>query len=111
MMDTEEEKIIAVLHDVIEDTETTLVKKEVPYYTLVFKDKNYNLCLHSGQALKLLTHKEQSYEDYINIIAYSKNKLATKVKIADITCNLLDNPSESQKKKYNKAMKILLTTI
>lgn len=37
--------------------------------------------------------------------------LVLKVKIADIVCNLLDNPSEHQKIKYGKAMRQLLASI
>ena len=54
------------------------------------------------------------YNDYIyNMIHDIKldgtpNKLAIKVKLADIFSNLSDNPSEYAKQKYAKALLILL---
>lgn len=75
-METEEETIVALLHDVIEDTDTSLedLKK------LGFNDKIID-------AIDTLTHKEnEDYETYIERIG--KNKLATKVKIADLRHNM-----------------------
>ena len=130
MMDTEEEKIIAVLHDVLEDTEWSIQvgAKEVEYlksksyYRIALMkviDKKletereiqgYNINQVIYKALKLLTKtKNQNYEKYIRDI--SKNKLATKVKLADIVCNLADKPSEHAKQKYLKALPILLKGI
>lgn len=76
-MDTEEEKIVALLHDVLEDsniTEDNLVQQG-------FSDNVIT-------ALKYLTKiKEQGYlNDYIKAI--KTNKLATKVKIADLIDNI-----------------------
>lgn len=78
--DDEELKIIAILHDVIEDIFT-----ENP-------EKGLNLLREKGfserviKALDLLTHrKEDSYEDYIKAIALNSD--ATKVKLADLKDN------------------------
>lgn len=99
MMDTDEEKIVAVLHDLLEDTNITTAYL-----------KHNGLPTHLINSLEWLTHiKGESYEDYIKNISCCS--LATKVKIADITCNLLDNPSKHAKQKYAKAMPILLASI
>ena len=76
-LDTEdvELKIIAVLHDVIEDTETTLTElKSAGFTDRIIK------------AVDLLTHsKEDSYDEYIKKMAVNKD--AIKVKLADLKDN------------------------
>ena len=78
-MDTATEMIVAILHDILEDTTCTLAY-------LIQK----NVCVRSGlmlEALKVLTKKEnQSYSEYIENIC--PNHLARKVKRADIRDNL-----------------------
>ena len=72
----EVEKIAAVLHDVVEDTDRTLedLKKEgFPPEVL--------------DAVDCLSHREgESYEDFIHRVR--KNPVAVKVKIADIEDNM-----------------------
>ena len=90
-MDTEEECIVALLHDVVEDTFST---------TII-------------DALKLLTHdKDTDYFEYIERI--KTNPLAVKVKLADLKHNSdetrLENITEkdiARNKKYIKAIKML----
>jgi (p)ppGpp synthase/HD superfamily hydrolase len=71
-----DEKIIAVLHDTIEDTEITansLIDEGFPSYIV--------------EAVQSLTRLEsESYEEFIQRVY--KNPLATKVKIADLQDNL-----------------------
>lgn len=70
-----EEKIVAVLHDVVEDTNLTFE------YLL-----NQGISPDLVDALRLLTHtKDTSYEDYIKKL--STNKIAKAVKLADIRDN------------------------
>lgn len=116
MMITDEEKIVAVLHDVIENCKGYYLYAEHggSSYYLTKENNNDTVCLHLTkeiyESLVLLTHsKDISYSKYI--IDLVKNKLATKVKIADIVCNLADNPSEHAKQKYLKALPILLKGI
>ena len=99
MMSTEEEKIVAVLHDILEDTDITTAYL-----------KHQGVPSHLINNLEWLTPiKGEPYEDYIkNISNYS---LATKVKLADIFHSLSDNPSEHTKQKYLKAIPILLQNI
>lgn len=76
-METEEEMITAVLHDVIEDTSITLAQlREMGFPETVLT------------TLELLTHKtaETPYEDYV--AAIKPNPLARKVKLADLTHNM-----------------------
>lgn len=75
-METEDETIVALLHDVLEDTNTTV--KEL-----------YELGLSQEIVSALLTMTHQEGEDYFDYIErISKNKLATKVKIADLHHNM-----------------------
>ena len=100
-MDTENECIIALLHDVVEDTNVTFKQLEE-----VFSKEIIDI-------LKLLTREENiEYDEYIKRI--KNNSIASKVKIADITHNLdktrLDFVTEvdvKRNEKYKKALQIL----
>ena len=100
-MDTENECIIALLHDVVEDTNVTFKQLEE-----VFSKEIINI-------LKLLTRKGNiEYDEYIKRI--KNNSIACKVKIADLTHNLdktrLDFVTEvdvKRNEKYKKALQIL----
>ena len=100
-MDTENECIIALLHDVVEDTNVTFKQLEE-----VFSKEIIDL-------LKLLTREENiEYDEYIKRI--KNNSIACKVKIADLTHNLdktrLDFVTEvdvKRSEKYKKALQIL----
>ena len=76
-MDSEEEMITAVLHDVVEDSEFTLDDLAA----MGFPDPVLD-------ALALLTHDKEksSYENYI--LALKQNPLAVRVKLADLTHNM-----------------------
>ena len=76
-VETEEEKIVAILHDVVEDTEWTLdaLRKEGFSETVI-------------EALETVT-KYSEEEDYDDFIQRSlKNDIGRKVKIADLRENL-----------------------
>jgi (p)ppGpp synthase/HD superfamily hydrolase len=76
-MKTEEEMIVAVLHDVVEDCERWDFER--------LESEGFNS--EVIEALKLLTHnKKVSYDKYIEKI--KTNRLALKVKIADLEDNL-----------------------
>ena len=87
-------KPIALLHDVIEDTNVTLefLKKEgFPSYVLVVLD--------------ILTHKKgDSNSVYWNKIL--TNPDAINVKLHDIEDNLAESPSEYAIEKYKRALKL-----
>jgi len=97
----DKEKIVAWLHDVIEDTNITL-KELSEYFTQdIIK------------AINIITKKKnQSYETYL--INIKKNKLARNVKLADLKHNSnlkrLKNPSFVdivRNQKYMKAIEYL----
>ena len=100
-MDTENECIIALLHDVVEETNVTFKQLEE-----VFSKEIIDI-------LKLLTREENiEYDEYIKRI--KNNSIACKVKIADLTHNLdktrLDFVTEvdvKRNEKYKKALQIL----
>ncbi len=100
-MDTEEECIVALLHDVVEDSEMTFEQLEKEFSANVIS------------ALKLLTHdKAVDYMDYVKEI--KKNPIAIKVKIADLThnsdlsrLNVITEKDLKRKEKYQKALDLL----
>lgn len=102
-VDSLEEKIVAVLHDVVEDS-------NYEFYDLV----NASIPEVCIEALKLLTHdKNVSYMDYIKRI--STNPLAKAVKLADLKDNSdlsrLKEVTEKDKdrlKKYQSAIEYLM---
>ena len=95
--DIEIDKIVAVLHDVIEDTDFTL---ETIY-------DEYGLSIHGQRALSILTRGEESYFQYILNIKESKSIIALKIKIEDIKHNLSDLKDGCLKDKYLMALYIL----
>lgn len=97
-----EEKIVAVLHDVIEDSEVTLEELR----GLGFSEEILT-------AIQLLTRStEDSYEEFIE--KTTTNRTARNVKIADIKENMnisrIMNPTEedyNRLEKYRKALERL----
>lgn len=100
-METEAETCVALLHDVVEDTDTTLDE-----LAEIFPQKVID-------ALRLMTHDpEVPYLDYVKKI--KDNPLARKVKLADLRHNSdlsrLNNATKKDLKrvdKYKEAIQIL----
>ena len=101
-MDSEEAKIVAVLHDVVEDTDVSfedLSREGFPEPVL--------------EALRFLTHdKDTPYEDYVERI--KPHPLARKVKLADLEDNSdirrlsgIEEKDLQRLKKYHRAWMIL----
>ena len=92
-------QIVALLHDVIEDTEN------VKYYYDLIKSKFGQEILNS---VLLLSHdKSVPYDSYLEQLAKSNTesaKLSFKVKMLDMSDNLTDMPTDSQKLKYKNAI-------
>jgi (p)ppGpp synthase/HD superfamily hydrolase len=89
-------KIVAVLHDVIEDSNLTLADLIIEEFSLDIVD-----------ALRLLTKRRyDKYFDYIHNIKDSKNNLAILVKLADLEDNMdmsrLKETTEQDEKRYKK---------
>ncbi len=99
---SEDERIVALLHDVVEDTNVTLEELSKIFDSNII------------EALRLLTHRDdEPYLEYVEKI--KENKLAKAVKIADLTHNMdlsrFKNPTkwdyERVENKYKPAMEIL----
>lgn len=99
-----DERIVALLHDVVEDSETTIEELA-----------NEGFSKKILRAVELLTKTEhKTYEDYIQEI--KRNELARVVKLADLKDNMnitrLKKVTESDNlriKKYKAAYKFLNT--
>lgn len=104
-----EDKAIAILHDAIEDGESNgvdgdYIRKEL--YRIDPDGKHQSVFTYIMGGVETLTHRRlETYMDYIRRVSASQYKV---FKIMDIFINLSDTPTERQKKKYIKAMKILL---
>ena len=103
LVDDLDAKIVAYMHDLIEDT---------PVSKQFLLDCGFDEYI--VDAVDMLTHKDKNddYFDYVRGVA--KNPLAKKVKIADLTTNSdlsrLDNPTKTdfeRAEKYKKALQIL----
>lgn len=102
-MDTDTEKAIAYLHDVLEDTDVT-----VDALREIFRNEIVD-------TLITLTHrKDESYFEYIQRV--STSKLAKKIKVADLLHNLditrIKEPTKQdyeRLEKYKKAILYLTT--
>lgn len=111
LVETEEEKTVAYLHDLLEDTDYPEEKLREQFGDII------------TDAVCLLTHKEHMDEDgylaYVRDIKASGNQLAIAVKIADLNKNSdytrlgAASPDELSPKdrrrweKYQKALEIL----
>lgn len=122
MLSTEEEQIVAVLHDVFEKCPGWCLGRVMDDSKFYIKDRSENIeyitTANVYWALMLISKdKHIPYDAYIQkLINDAKldgtpNKLAIKVKLADILSNLSDNPSNYAKQKYAKALPILLQGI
>lgn len=101
-MDTEEATIVALLHDVVEDTDYTLADlEELGFGPDVM------------EALSLLTHDDGvDYMEYVSAI--KENPLAKKVKLADLEhnsdltrLNVVDEKALKRRETYLEARKLL----
>ena len=91
-------RIVAVLHDLVEDTNWTIDNL-----------LNVGFTIETVKAIACLTHnKGESYDDYI--LRISGNKIATVVKLADLEHNScitrlkgIDNIDLTRMEKYHKS--------
>ena len=97
---TKEAKVVALLHDVLEDSDYTIEALDF-------------LSFNQKQALLLLTHdKGESYLDYVARI--KGHPLAREVKLSDLKQNsdsrrlkVVTKKDEERRRKYRKAIEIL----
>lgn len=93
---TDHQKICALLHDVVEDTPTTLDEIEKEFGIMV------------RDTIDCLTHRKgESYNDYITRILTDEN--AVRVKIADICDNLNGTPTQNAIDKSLRGLVRLIT--
>lgn len=100
-MDTEEEQVVALLHDVVEDTSCTLLQIGAEFGEAV------------AEAVDAISRRtNETYFAYIYRV--KENSVARKVKIADIFDNMSPDrvyqPEELQRSnniRYEKALRIL----
>lgn len=100
---TEDEKIVGVLHDVIEDTDWTFERLEA---------EGFSLEVINALRCVTKTSENENYDDFIDRV--KKNPLAIAVKINDLTDNMdirrlpyLSDKDVKRLKKYLKAYKRL----
>jgi len=74
MVDSTAEKVVALLHDVVEDTAVTIDDLELEFPAYI------------TDAVRALTNTYESYDDYITNL--SQNPLAVRVKLADLRHNM-----------------------
>ena len=98
----EESICVALLHDVVEDTDVTFEQLESEGFTKSIID-----------ALKLMTHDDDTpYMDYVRLI--KTNSIATTVKLADLRHNsdltrldIVDEKALARAEKYKEAIEML----
>lgn len=102
-MTTDEEMIVAVLHDIVEDCEVTLDDLKAQGFPQNILDA----------LASISKNVEECYEDYIQRV--KKNPLAARVKVADLQDNMdlsrIVHPQQKdfeRVKKYKMALEILL---
>ena len=103
-MNDENTTCVALLHDVVEDTEITFEDLEKEGFTDEILE-----------ALKLMTHDDAvPYLEYVREI--KKNSIATAVKLADLKHNsdltrldVVDEKAKERVEKYKKAIEILIS--
>ena len=89
----EEEKILALLHDTVEDTDVTNEEVREQFGNVI------------ADALDCLTHRDgESYGEYLSRVM--TNNLAITVKLADLHNNMdlsrIKNPTEKDRKRLEK---------
>ena len=102
-MSNDQEKIVAILHDVVEDSDWTFER---------LKEEGFEDSVIEGLRCVAKHSEEEDYQEFIKRAA--TNKIATKVKIADIEDNLdlsrlgtLTDKDLTRIEKYKKALKYL----
>ncbi|HET0955135.1 TPA: GTP pyrophosphokinase [Streptococcus pneumoniae] len=107
---TDEEKAVAYLHDVIEDTSLTLLDLKKEGFSKNIKE---GFSKNIIEAVDILTKKKgQDYQSYLNLV--KKNELARVVKLADLRHNsdltrlpLITEKDLERNKKYSSAIRFL----
>jgi (p)ppGpp synthase/HD superfamily hydrolase len=99
-VDSDIEKAAALLHDVLEDTNTTvmaLLEHDIPDEVI--------------QIVKIVTRnkEKENYYEFIMRIIESRNKSAMRIKMADLQDNMSDLEEGCLKDKYRLANELIQT--
>ncbi len=98
-MDTTESKVVAVLHDAIEDSDLTIEKLTLQGFPEIITDA----------ILAITKFDDELYEDYI--LRVKSNAIARKVKIADVTHNMdisrIAHPTDKDFQRLEKYRRVL----
>ena len=100
-VESEDEKIVAVLHDTVEDTDATIEEIKELFGETV------------ARAVECLTHRKcEDYFDYVSRV--KENEIARKVKLADLRHNMtlsrlteVTDKDIQRLRKYEKAKEML----
>ena len=128
MMTTDDEKVVAYLHDVLEDCDGYGLGRKGDYSSFwlvtpgIHHSREIPLTANVYHALDLLTHeKGVPYAKYIRNITTQRlipglvnshcTRLTIKVKLGDVFHNMSSNPSDRAKTKYLESMKVLLASL
>ena len=117
-LDTEEERIVGVLHDVVEDCEGwswERLKEQGCSHEIVEALKSVSKTLEEEKQFKEMDDPDEKMEHYLQFIQRAKtNKIGRNVKAADIRDNLdisrIDDITDSdinRLNRYKKALSIL----
>jgi len=103
-LETEDEKIVGVLHDVVEDAEEWTFER--------LRSEGFSLDVLEGLRSVTKTSDDEDYDEFVQRAL--ENEIGRKVKIADIKDNLdvtrIDDLTERdlvRLKRYKKSLKIL----
>lgn len=91
-------KTVAVLHDVLEDTDTTF-EKLLPFGATI-----------ANSVRRLSRPDDLTYAEFIQTIIDSSDEIAMRVKLADLEDNLSDLPADHRLRKRYEPAKAALTT-
>ena len=108
LLSSDTERVIALLHDVMEDT-TWTYKNIISTLNRATDAENYEL-VDIMLVLLMLTH-DKAIPYYIYIENVARNATAARVKLADICHNMSCDPTDKQKKKYLSVIPSLLKVL
>ncbi len=108
-MNTEDECVVALLHDVVEDSDITFEELEKEGFTEVQLEALRLLTREKDEPGLTKEEKDRRYFEYVERIG--KNPIAKAVKMADLTHNMdktrLSEITEKDEKRYAKYKKAL----
>ena len=96
----EHEQVVALLHDTLEDTGVR--------YDDIHREFGKKVADDVATLTHIPSNELETYKQYIQRVANSGSRCAVMVKIADITDNITDHPSDNMLSKAPWALEVLL---